>query len=53
MVWLAVLGPSAISWWDRRLVDLKKRMRAADPRRSTRRRTARSKDYWARIGHAG
>ena len=31
MVWLAVQGPSAISWLDRRLVDLKKRMRAADP----------------------
>ena len=30
MVWLAVQGPSAISWLDRRLVDLKKRMRAAE-----------------------
>ena len=31
MVWLAVLAPSAVSWLDRRLVDLKNRMRAADP----------------------
>jgi CelD/BcsL family acetyltransferase involved in cellulose biosynthesis len=31
MVWLAVQGPSAISWLDRRLVDLKNRMRAAEP----------------------
>jgi CelD/BcsL family acetyltransferase involved in cellulose biosynthesis len=31
MAWLAVQGSSAVSWLDRRLVDLKKRMRAADP----------------------
>ena len=31
IVWLAVQGPSAISWLDRRLVDLKKRLRAAEP----------------------
>ena len=34
MVWLAVQAPSAVSWLDSRLVDLKKRMRAVDPCRS-------------------
>jgi CelD/BcsL family acetyltransferase involved in cellulose biosynthesis len=45
MAWLAVQGPSAISWLDRRIVDLKKRMRAAERRVS--------KDYWAASGNAG
>jgi hypothetical protein len=31
MLWLAVQGSSAVSWLDRRLGDLKNRMRASDP----------------------
>ena len=44
MVWLAVQAPSAVSWLDRRLVDLKKRMRVAERRLSA---------YWAASGTAG
>jgi CelD/BcsL family acetyltransferase involved in cellulose biosynthesis len=53
MVWLAVQAPSAVSWLDRRLVDLKKRMRAADPRRAHGAERRLSKDYWAGSGSAG
>jgi CelD/BcsL family acetyltransferase involved in cellulose biosynthesis len=53
MVWLAVQAPSAVSWLDRRLMDLKERMRAADPRRSHGAERRLSKDYWAASGSAG
>jgi CelD/BcsL family acetyltransferase involved in cellulose biosynthesis len=53
MVWLAVEGPSAVSWLDRRLVNLKKWMRAADSRRSHGAERRLSKDYWAASGSAG
>jgi hypothetical protein len=53
MVWLAVQAPSAVSWLDRRIMDLKERMRAADPRRSHGAERRLSKDYWAASGSAG
>jgi CelD/BcsL family acetyltransferase involved in cellulose biosynthesis len=53
MVWLAVQAPSAVSWLDRRLVDLKQRMRAADPRRAHGAERRLSKVYWAGSGSAG